>query len=129
LHWKITKSPKGEYYSPESVVLNRKKGKNEIIKTNIKENNFEGTYVLKSCENSRFTIRIIKNTDYIYSILDKNKTISKGKAIISKFQIKFGKIEGVISEDKIVIQNYGNVTNKYNHFTQCDEKYLSFIRN
>lgn len=120
LVWEILEV-KGEVYAPKKVVL-----KGDVKK----ENDITGLYVLNSCENSRFKIEIEKNdTNYLFSILDKTKIISKGKAIINKAQIKFGKIEGILTSDKIVIQNYGNSKNQYNHFTQCDEKYLSFIKN
>jgi hypothetical protein len=113
LVWEILEV-KGEIYAPKKATL-------------INENKINGLYVLKSCESSRFSIKIdIKNSDYNYSIIDKTKIILKGKAIINKTQIKLGKIEGVISDNDIVIQNYGNSMNEYNHFTQCDEKYLTF---
>ena len=120
LVWEILEV-KGEIYAPKKAILEGDKKKN---------NDITGLYSLKSCEKSRFKIKIEKNnSDYLYSILDKTKIISKGKAIMNKTQIKFGKIEGVISEGKIVVQNYGSSTNQYNHFTQCEEKYLSFIKN
>lgn len=86
-------------------------------------------YVCKECENSRFSIKI---SDKTFQILDKGKTISKGIIEINKVKIpnliSLGKINGVYYEDSIVIQNYGNSMNEYNHFTQCDYKYLTFIK-
>lgn len=69
----------------------------------------------------------------MYVILDGKKTILKEKVNISKEDnstyLIFGKIEGILKKNVIQIQNYGNSMNEYNHFTQCDEKYLSFIKN
>jgi hypothetical protein len=113
LVWEILEV-KGEIYAPKKAVLK-------------KENTINGVYVLKSCESTRFSIKIdIKNSNYEYLILDKSKIILRGKVLINNTQIKLGKIEGVISDNSIVIQNYGNSMNEYVHFTQCDEKYLTF---
>ncbi|WDF65970.1 hypothetical protein [Flavobacterium sp. KACC 22763] len=92
-----------------------------------------GVYVLTSCENSRFKIKIEKKSDgYFFLIFDKNKIISKGKLGKKNeddtVYLAFGKIGGIYDTDKIQIQNYGNSMNEYVHFTQCDEKYLSFIK-
>ncbi|WP_309609201.1 hypothetical protein [Flavobacterium sp.] len=120
LVWEIL-SVKGEVYAPKKVILkNDSKAKNSI----------EGLYVLKSCENSRFKVKIEKkDSDFFYFVFDKNKIILKGKASITKNQISLGKMGGELSENTLVIQNTGNSMNEYNHFTQCDEKYLSFIKN
>ncbi|MCD9576259.1 hypothetical protein [Flavobacterium soyae] len=92
-----------------------------------------GVYVLTSCENSRFKIKIEKKAGaYFFLIFDRDKIISKGKLKEQKnddvIYLAFGKIGGVYNENKIQIQNYGNSMNEYEHFTQCDEKYLSFIK-
>ncbi len=102
----------------------------ELIK---KQNNISGLYLLKSCENGRFKIRIDKkNASYLYFILDGQKIISKGKVNSNQedgvTNLMFGKIEGILKDKVIQIQNYGNSMNEYNHFTQCSEKYLSFIK-
>jgi hypothetical protein len=113
LVWEILEV-KGEIYAPKKAVLKS-------------ENKINGVYALKSCESSRFSIKIeIKNSKYEYLILDNSKIILRGKALIENRQIKLGKIEGVISDHRIVIQNYGNSMNEYVHFIQCDEKYLTF---
>ncbi len=92
-----------------------------------------GIYVLTSCENSRFKIKIEKNAgEYSFLIFDRNKIISKGK--VGKHNeddtlyLNFGKIDGIYDTDTIQIQNYGNAMNEYVHFTQCGEKYLAFIK-
>ncbi|MBD3906219.1 hypothetical protein NAL32_16515 [Chryseobacterium sp. Ch-15] len=86
-------------------------------------------YVSKDCENSRFSLKI---SDKTFQILDKGKTISKGKIEINKSEtpniIILDNIEGRYYGDSIVIQNYGNSMNEYNHFTQCDQKYLTFLK-
>lgn len=92
-----------------------------------------GVYVLKSCENSRFKIKIEKKTgEYLFLIYDRNKIISKGKVKKQKddeiLYLSFGKIGGMYDTDKIQIQNYGNAMNEFVHFTQCDEKYLTFVK-
>lgn len=92
-----------------------------------------GAYVLESCENSRFQIIINKKKgEYFYIITDKSKTIAKGKAKITDNQkytsIMLGLIGGIFSRKDIQIQNYGNEMNQFIHFTQCDEKYLTFVK-
>ncbi|MCL9805298.1 hypothetical protein NAT51_07185 [Flavobacterium amniphilum] len=93
----------------------------------------QGLYVLKTCENSRFKIKIEKKSGILsFSILDGKKTISKGKVkkqiIDNVTYLTFGKIEGMYEKNKIQVQNYGNSMNEYEHFTQCEEKYLAFIK-
>lgn len=99
----------------------------------LEDQKIEGTYVLKSCENSRFKIKIEKKAGvYSFLIFDKKKIISKGKVKKQKIDdvvyLSFGKMEGVYDVNKIQIQNYGNSMNEYTHFTQCEEKYLSFTK-
>ena len=92
-----------------------------------------GTYILESCENSRFKIKINKIDDkYFYSIYDRKKIISRGKVKIKKennsTSFMFGLIGGINEGKNITIQNYGNAMNEFIHFTQCDEKYLTFVK-
>ena len=92
-----------------------------------------GLYVLKSCENLRFKIVISKKENqYLYKIFDNKKTIAKGKSTITKnkeyVSIMLGLIGGIFSGSDIQIQNYGNAMNEFIHFTQCDEKYLTFVK-
>jgi hypothetical protein len=93
----------------------------------------KGIYVVKSCQNSRFKIIITKKTQqYFYKILDNKKTIGKGKAAIlynkDNASISLGSIGGIVSGKEIQIQNYGNAMNQFIHFTQCEEKYLTFVK-
>ena len=102
---------------------------NSILSQEITKDSVENKYVLTKCENSRFSINISGN---LFKILDRGKTISKGKIKIDKTEnpnmFFLGKIEGAYYKDSIVIQNYGNSMNEYSHFTQCDEKYITFIK-
>jgi hypothetical protein len=119
LIWEI-QSVNGEIYAPKKVVL-----KNESIV----KNSYEGSYLLESCDQSRFKIKIEKkDLEILYYVFDKSKIILKGKATKNKNIISLGKMSGEFSENKLIIQNYGNSMNDYNHFNQCSEKYLSFIK-
>lgn len=118
----------------QTSFVNFNTSKCHYIDNSLLQNNILGLYVLKSCENGRFKIRIEKkNANYLYCILDGKKSILKGKVNISKEDnttyLIFGKIEGILKKNVIQIQNYGNSMNEYNHFTQCDEKYLTFSKN
>jgi hypothetical protein len=91
----------------------------------------EGLYVLKTCENGRFSIRVVKKDAlYTFHILDSKKSISRGKVSVEKegdnTYLSFGKIGGIWKGNSIQVQNYGNSMNEYNHFTQCEDKYLTF---
>lgn len=98
------------------VDLFKKYFKNELVES----------YILKSCENSRFKIQIEKNdAQYLYKILDETKIILKGVAFINKNQIKLGKIEGTLTNSKIIILNYINLK-KDSNFIQCDDEFLTF---
>ena len=101
------------------------------ISKNAVAEQIEGVYSINSCENGRFKIKIDnKSGVYFYNILDQKKIIGKGKVKIikedSNTYLVFGKIEGIFEKKSIKIQNYGNSMNEYAHFTQCEEKYLSF---
>lgn len=93
-----------------------------------------GVYVLDECENGRFKIQIEKSgTEYNYRILDKEKSIGKGKVRITKdgdvTYLTFGGIGSLWEYGSIIVQNHGNAINEYNHFTHCDSKYLTFKKN
>lgn len=97
-----------------------------------KDINLTGLYKNESCN---ISIEITKNTNktkYFYKIVDNNQTKSQGYISSIKsngeggFYIKFKKIDGMYENDSIVIQNYGNSMNEYNHFEDCDSKYLKF---
>ncbi|PJG84293.1 hypothetical protein [Conservatibacter flavescens] len=97
--------------------------------------NFDGYYKLSDCDSGRFSIVIKKiNERSYFNIFDKKIIIKKGwvkfeKNLIRESRvIKLGNIEGELHNKNIVIQNYGNSMNEYIHFTQCDNKYLNFIK-
>ena len=103
----------------------------EIVKP--QKSKIDGLYILKSCEKSRFKINIYKvGKINMFSIFDRKKIISKGKLYLNNEDgeviVAFGEIVGLFEKDKIVIQNHGDVVNQYMHFTQCGEKFLTFIK-
>lgn len=123
----IYKGGKKEVYKAE--VPTGIDGTEYKIETKRGDNNFAGTYKLKSCQNSRFKIEISKEKNaYYYLIFDKEKIISKGKVIMSKNDFSIGKIKGEFSSGSIQIKNYDTANPKLFHFTQCDEKYLTFVK-
>lgn len=84
---------------------------------------------MSTCQDSRFKIEIKKNAEfYCYLIFDKEKIISKGKMILNKNNFTLGKIKGILSSRNLKIQNSDAINPKLLHFTQCDEKYLTFIK-
>lgn len=97
-----------------------------------KDINLTGLYKNEPCN---ISIEITKNTNktkYFYKIVDNNQTKSQGYISSIKnngeggFYIKFKKIDGMYENGSIVIQNYGSSMNEYNHFEDCDSKYLKF---
>lgn len=103
-----------------------------VYSTYAKDINLTGFYKNEPCN---ISIEITKNTNktkYFYKIVDNNQTKSQGYISSIKsngeggFYIKFKKIDGMYENDSIVIQNYGNSMNEYNHFEDCDSKYLKF---
>ena len=103
-----------------------------VCSTYAKDINLTGLYKNEPCN---ISIEITKNTNkakYFYKIVDNNQTKSQGYISSIKsngeggFYIKFKKIDGMYENGSIVIQNYGNSMNEYNHFEDCDNKYLKF---
>ena len=97
-----------------------------------KDINLTGIYKNEPCN---ISIEIAKNTNkvkYFYKIVENNQTKSQGYISSIKsngeggFYIKFKNIDGMYENSSIVIQNYGNSMNEYNHFEDCDNKYLKF---
>ncbi|SEM48686.1 hypothetical protein SAMN05421856_103491 [Chryseobacterium taichungense] len=96
----------------------------------------DGTFVASNCDGGRFSIEF-KNSDGkpSFKILDKKKIIAAGNVSSETDEktgeittVVMGEIAGLYDGDKIVIQNYGNSMNEFDHFTQCGDKYLEFIR-
>ena len=103
-----------------------------VCSTYAKDINLTGIYKNEPCN---ISIEIGKNTNkakYFYKIVENNQTKSQGYISSIKsngeggFYIKFKKIDGMYENGSIVIQNYGNSMNEYNHFEDCDSKYLKF---
>ncbi len=96
----------------------------------------EGKYNAKTCENGRFSIELTnKDGKKVgYKIYDSKKVIASGRANIAKsankneFDISLGAMGGLLKGDTLVIQNYGNSMNEFDHFGQCADKYLNFIK-
>lgn len=96
----------------------------------------EGTYIAENCDGGRFSIEF-KNKDgeSTFRIFDKKKIIAAGNVSSETDEktgeitnLEMGEIGGLYQGDKIVIQNYGNSMNEFDHFTQCGDKYLEFTR-
>ncbi|WP_308006201.1 hypothetical protein [uncultured Chryseobacterium sp.] len=105
-------------------------------KKTVSKTSVEGKFIATTCEGGRFSIEF-KNTDGnpTFKILDKTKVIAAGNVSAESDEktgeitnIMMGEIGGVYEGDKIVIQNYGNAMNEFEHFTQCGDKYLEFTR-
>lgn len=102
----------------------------------VSKNSVEGTFVASTCDGGRFSIEL-KNSDGkpTFKILDKGKIIAAGNVSTETdertgkvTEIAMGEIGGLYHDDKIIIQNYGNAMNEFDHFTQCDDKYLEFTK-
>lgn len=96
----------------------------------------DGVFVASNCDGGRFSIEF-ENTDgqSTFKILDKKKIIAAGNVSAETDEktgeithLEMGEIGGLYQGDKIVIQNYGNSMNEFDHFTQCGDKYLEFNR-
>lgn len=96
----------------------------------------DGIFVAGNCDGGRFSIQF-KNTDgqSTFKIFDKKKIIAAGNVSVETDEktgeitnLEMGEIGGLYQGDKIVIQNYGNSMNEFDHFTQCGDKYLEFTR-
>lgn len=76
---------------------------NSILSQEITKDSVENKYVLTKCENSRFSINISGN---LFKILDRGKTISKGK-------IKIDKTENPITRDEVFNKySFGSIAAK-----------------
>lgn len=111
--------------------LEEKKPKAEVSNKSV-----EGKYIAVACDGGRFSIEF-KNTNGkpVFKILDKGKVIATGNASTETdektgeiTEIDMGDIGGLYEGDKIIIQNYGNAMNEFEHFTQCGDKYLEFTK-
>ncbi|WP_162034213.1 hypothetical protein [Chryseobacterium potabilaquae] len=95
----------------------------------------EGKYTATTCDKSRFSIELEGKGKRIgYKIFDKHKIFASGRVnVIQKgnkdeFQITMGAIGAMVKKDTLVVQNYGNSMNAFDHFGECPDKYLQFIK-
>ena len=102
----------------------------------VSKKTLDGVFVAGSCDGGRFSIEF-KNTggQSTFKIFDKKKIIAAGNVSAEADEktgeitnLEMGEIGGLYEGDKIVIQNYGNSMNEFDHFTQCGDKYLEFTR-
>ncbi|WP_294229841.1 hypothetical protein [uncultured Chryseobacterium sp.] len=100
------------------------------------KNSVEGKFIATACDGGRFSIEF-KNTDGkpVFKIYDRGKVIAAGNVSTETdektgeiTEIAMGEIGGLYEGDKIIIQNYGNSMNEFDHFTQCGDKYLEFTK-
>ncbi|MFC5873945.1 hypothetical protein ACFP3I_15215 [Chryseobacterium arachidis] len=105
-------------------------------KTAVSKKSIEGKYVATTCDGGRFSMEF-KNVDGkpTFKIYDKSKIIAAGNVSTETDEktgeissVTIGEIGGLYEGDKIVIQNYGNAMNEFEHFTQCGDKYLEFSK-
>lgn len=96
----------------------------------------EGTFIAENCDGGRFSIEF-KNIggQPTFKIFDQKKIIATGNVSAETdektgeiINLEIGEIGGLYEGDKIVIQNYGNSMNEFDHFSQCGDKYLEFTR-
>ncbi len=108
----------------------------ENAAVSVSKKNVDGVFVATNCDGGRFSIEF-KNTDgqSTFKILDKKKIIAAGNVSAETDEqtgeithLEMGEIGGLYQGDKIVIQNYGNSMNEFDHFMQCGDKYLEFNR-
>ena len=76
-------------------------------------------------------LKIDKNNHFIFTV--KNKKKIQGAAKLSKedqvLYLDFGRgIGGMFSNDTIYMQNAGNAMNPYNHFKECNEMYIHWVK-
>lgn len=96
----------------------------------------EGKFVANTCDGGRFSMEF-KNIagKPTFEIFDKTKVIAAGNVSSESDEktgeittVTMGEIGGLYEGDKIVVQNSGNSMNEFEHFTQCGDKYLEFIK-
>ena len=117
--------------SADSKNIVEKDPKSTVSKTVI-----EGKFVAKTCDGGRFSMEF-KNVDGkpTFKVFDKAKVIAAGNVSSESDEktgeitaITMGEIGGLYEGDKIVVQNSGNSMNEFEHFSQCGDKYLEFIK-
>ncbi|GAA4152148.1 hypothetical protein GCM10022217_06690 [Chryseobacterium ginsenosidimutans] len=106
------------------------------LKSTISKTVIEGKFVANTCDGGRFSMEF-KNIDGkpTFKIFDKAKVIAAGNVSSESDEktgeitaVTMGEIGGLYEGDKIVVQNSGNSMNEFEHFSQCGDKYLEFIK-
>ncbi len=124
-----------------SSAQNIKESKSAASEKKVSEADYSGTYRSSDTKVCDIMITVKKDkSGFIYTINGAGVK-SSGKLTIVKDDeqtylvfsgtLRSGDktaIEGLYSEDKILIQNYGNSMNQYVCFKRCDTKYLEFVR-
>lgn len=94
-------------------------------------NKISGIYLIsdnKIC-NESIKIELKKDSFFIYEGVNlKGKGIYKLIEDNSNTYLQMNSIEGLYKRDSIIIQNYGNSMNEFVLFSECDAKYLYFIK-
>ncbi|WP_027379192.1 hypothetical protein [Chryseobacterium daeguense] len=106
-------------------------------------NSIEGKYVVtKGCESGNYSIEFsnVKDGKVSYKIFDKTKEMSSGTGSVIKNApgetgtgINLGVVGDteliiVVEGNKFEIQNDGNNMNPFQHFKDCNDKYLEFSK-
>ncbi len=116
-------------------------GKTGMTESKSVDVDYSGVYKLSDNQVCDIVITIKKdNSGYTYSITGKGvknsgklSVVKDGKNIYLAFtgtkrSGDNAAIEGLYSEGKITVQNYGNSLNQYVCFKKCDVKFLEFIK-
>jgi hypothetical protein len=129
---KAVKKPDSAENDPEKTEnAEEKDPKSTVSKTLV-----EGKFVANTCDGGRFSMEF-KNVDGkpTFKIFDKTKIIAAGNVSSESDEktgeitaVTMGEIGGLYEGDKIVVQNSGNSMNEFEHFSQCGDKYLEFIK-
>ncbi|MDQ0595309.1 hypothetical protein QFZ37_003678 [Chryseobacterium ginsenosidimutans] len=125
---------KPDAQKPDSADSENKEKKD--LESPVSKTIIEGKFVANTCDGGRFSMEF-KNIDGkpTFKIFDKSKVIAAGNVSSESDEktgeitaVAMGEIGGLYEGDKIVVQNSGNTMNEFEHFTQCGDKYLEFIK-
>ena len=125
----------------KNSVQNAKENKPVVSEKKQSEADYSGIYRLTDSKVCNIVITIKKDkNDYSYAI-NGSGVKSSGKLSVSRdgaetYLVFTGTkrggdktaIEGAYSDNRIMIQNYGNSINQYICFKSCDAKFLEFIK-
>lgn len=88
-----------------------------------------GTYKAENCEVilSIFPTDEANKFKFTFTVNGKDQIEGITSIENTESDLSFGDIGGTFNEENIVIQNYGNAMNEFNHFEICDDKYLELV--